>query len=133
MKIFGSVDVLKAVFEYQMDEVFNAETYLDFLEQIAKKYHRKKICYIQDNASYHKDKDVWAWFGEHRRQIEVFNLPPYSPELNAIETVWHHVRMTGTHNRYFDSRDEIVDTLHQVFGDIRKNPSQIRGYMAPFL
>lgn len=100
---------------------------------MAKKYHGKKICYIQDNASYHKDKHVWLWFKDHREQIEVFNLPPYSPELNAIETVWHHVRMKGTHNRYFDSRDEIIDTLHQVFGDIQKNPNQIRGYLSPYL
>lgn len=100
---------------------------------MAKKYHRKKICYIQDNASYHKDKNIWEWFKDHRSKIEVFNLPPYSPELNAAETLWHHTRMKGTHNRYFDSRDEIVDTLHQIFGDIQKNPNQIRGYLEPFL
>lgn len=131
--MFGCIDILNAKFNYRLDEVFNATTYLNFLEQVAKKYHRKKICYIQDNASYHKDKNIWEWFKDHRSKIEVFNLPPYSPELNATETLWHHVRMKGTHNRYFDSRDEIVDTLHQVFGDIQKNPSQIRGYLKPFL
>ena len=34
------------------------------------------------------------WFHDHRKNIEVFNLPPYSPELNAIETLWHHTSVT---------------------------------------
>jgi hypothetical protein len=27
---------------------------------------------IQDNASYHKDGEVWAWFGENRHWLEVY-------------------------------------------------------------
>lgn len=104
-----------------------------FLEQVAKKYHGRKICYIQDNASYHKDKNVWTWFKDHRSAIEVVNLPPYSPELNAAEPLWHHTRMNGTHNRYFDTKDEIIDTLIQVFDDMKNRPDQIKGYMVPFL
>lgn len=106
---------------------------MNFLEQVAKKYHRKKICYVQDNASYHKDKNVWAWFKDHRSCIEVVNLPPYSPELNATEPLWHHARVRGTHNRYFDTKDEIVDTLIQIFDGMKNNPDEIRGYMMPFL
>ncbi len=104
-----------------------------FLEQIAKQYHGQHIFYIQDNASYHKDKDVWQWFKDHRKNIEVYNLPPYSPEYNAIEHLWHHTRMSGTHNRYFESIDEIANTLTRVFRSIQKNPDQIRGYLNPFL
>lgn len=67
--------------------MFNANSYLKFLEQVAKRYYRKHIFYIQDNASYHKDGDVWNWFKDHRKWIEAINLPPYSPELNATEFV----------------------------------------------
>jgi len=131
--VFGCVDIKSAQFNYRCDEVFNAKTYLVFLEQIARRYHGRHIFYIQDNASYHKDKTVWQWFKDHRKGIEVFNLPPYSPEFNAIETLWHHTRMKGTHNRYFETKSEIVDTLTRVFRSIQKNPKQIQGYLAPFL
>jgi transposase len=133
VKIFGCVDIISAQFNYQRDEVFNAATYLNFLEKVAKRYHSRHIFYIQDNASYHKDKDVWLWFHDHRKNIEVFNLPPYSPELNAVEALWHHTRMKGTHNRYFETKDEIIDTLTRVFISIQKKPDQIRGYLNPFL
>jgi transposase len=132
IKIFGCIDIYSARFLYRRDSVFNAVNYMGFLEQIAKHYHGQKVYYIQDNASYHKDKNVWDWFKANRRWIEVHNLPPYSPEYNAAEPLWKFTRKTGTHNRYFESESEIIDTLNRVFKSIQKNPSQILGYLKPF-
>lgn len=124
---------MSAKFNYRVDEVFNAKSYLEFLDGIAKKYCKKRIFYIQDNASYHKDGDVWNWFKDNRRWIEVYNLPPYSPELNATERLWHHTRISGTHNRYFESKSALLQALEHVFADMQKDHSKIRGYLAPFL
>jgi transposase len=135
IKIFGCVNIVDAKFIYRRDTVFNAETYLEFLEQVARQYYRKskkKIFYIQDNASYHKDEMVWEWFSDHRKYIEVYNLPPYSPEFNAAEPLWKHTRKIGTHNRYFDNENAIMDTLTKVFKGIQKNPKHIEGYIKPF-
>lgn len=131
--MFGSVDLFAARFLYKFTEVFNAKTYLAYLEQIARAYFPRNTVLIQDNASYHKDKDVWAWFKENRKWLTVYNLPPYAPELNAIERLWHYTRITGTHNRYFATQDELLDTLARVFRDIQRHPQHIRGYLAPFL
>lgn len=106
VKIFGCVDVFSARFHFHRDDVFNAGTYLVFLEQLAKRYHGQRVHYIQDNASYHKDKTVWSWFKDNRSWIEVYNLPPYSPEFNAQEPLWKHTRKSGTHNKYFETQDE---------------------------
>ena len=116
-----------------MDEVFNAKTYMEFLEKIAKIYNGQKIFYIQDNASYHKNEEVWSWFKDNRKWIEVYNLPPYSPEFNATERLWHHTRISGTHNRYFDSKTALFEALEHVFADMKNDPSKIRGYLQPFL
>ena len=78
IKIFGLVEIGSARFGYHRDEVFNAQTYGDFLERrLAKVYFPRKTILIQDNASYHKDKNVWAWFKENRTWLTVYNLPPY--------------------------------------------------------
>lgn len=113
-------------------EVFNAKTYLEFLEQVARVYHRKKIVYIQDNASYHKNSQVWDWFGDNRKWMDVVNLPPYSPEFNATERLWHHTRITGTHNRYFETSALLLNALETVFAEVKNNPSSIDGYLKPF-
>lgn len=105
-----------------------------FLETVlAKNYYPKQVCYIQDNASYHKDSDVWKWFSENKHWLHVKNLPPYCPELNATECIWHHTRVKGIHNQYFDSTAKIIANLEEVFHDIQKDPKQIEGYLHPFL
>jgi transposase len=134
VKVYGCVELVSAKFIYQMtDESFNAETYIEFLELIASKYHKKRIMYIQDNASYHKDSEVWEWFGDNRKWIEVYNLPQYSPEFNAAEPIWKYTRKVGTHNKCFNSQDEIYSTLEAVFEDVKKHPTRIKGYLRPFL
>lgn len=135
VKVFGCIDIHQSKFLYQFTQSkFNAEAYIHFLESVlAKKYYPKKVCYIQDNASYHKDKNVWAWFAENQHWLHVKNLPPYCPELNATEHIWHHTRVSGIHNQYFDSKEKIVTNLEIVFSDIKKHPKQIQGYLQPFL
>ena len=39
----------------------------------------------------------------------LLNLPPYSPELNLVETVWTYLRDNTLSNRVFDDYDTIVD------------------------
>jgi transposase len=117
-----------------IDEVFNSTTYMVFLETTVSKFFEKsrRIHYIQDGASYHKDGDIWYWFRENRKWIEVYNLPSYSPEFNATETLWKYTRKEGTHNVTFESKAEVVDCLTGVFSGIRKNPDSIAGYLKPF-
>ena len=45
----------------------------------------RKVFLILDNLNVHKAKKVRAWLDERSEQIEVFFLPPYSPELNPDE------------------------------------------------
>src|SRR5207253_866043 len=66
-------------FHYRQDTVFNASTYFAFLQQLARSYRRMGAVLIQDNATYHKDGDLWAWFDANRHWLEVHQLPPYSP------------------------------------------------------
>lgn len=132
MKLFGAVELYTARFQYHRAAVFNAETYLDFLEQLARRYYPKRTHLIHDNASYHKDEGVVDWFKGNGSWLAVHPLPAYSPELNAVERIWHHTRVKGTHNRYFVNESELVGTLNRVFRDIQNHPNHICGYLQPF-
>jgi len=133
VKIFGSVEVYSGRFIYRRGTVFNAGSYLEYVEQVARRYYPQPVIWIQDNASYHKQEAVWQWFAAERDWWHVVNLPPYSPELNATERLWHHVRTTGTHNRYFATERELCATLTSVFRSMQRRPEQILGYLQPFL
>jgi hypothetical protein len=96
VKILGAIELWQTRFHYQQDTVFNAMTYLAFLERLVSRYRRHGAILIQDNASYHKKEAVWNWFSANRDWLEVHQLPPYSPEFNptgaAVEIhpqEWH--------------------------------------------
>jgi transposase len=102
------------------------------LEQLARRYRRQGVMLIQDNASYHKDGEVWKWFNENRHWLEVHQLPPYSPQLNPTERLWQYTRRNGTHNRYFSEPAALVNTLTRVLGEIQRYPELIRPYLHSF-
>ena len=132
LKIFGTIDLYGGRFLYQFQKVFNADTYREYLERILRRYFPQKIYLIHDNATYHRDKEVWRWFSQERKYIEVYNLPAYSPEFNALEKIWHHTRLHGTHNRYFPTQQDLFSTLVSTFRSIQQNPSQIMGYLQTY-
>ena len=73
------------------------------------------------------------WVADQRGRFHLVPLPKYSPDLNAEERIWHHVRMSATHNRYHASKPEFVSALGGTLRDIALNPQQIAGYLVPFL
>ncbi|RLC29301.1 hypothetical protein DRH13_05940 [Candidatus Woesebacteria bacterium] len=56
IKIFGSVELRSARFLNQRAKVFNSETYINYLEHLARYYYPCRVYQIQDNASYHKKR-----------------------------------------------------------------------------
>lgn len=91
-----------------------------------------RVYLIQDNASYHKKPEVYAWFGANRMRVEVNLLPSYSPEYNAVERIWNYTRKHSTHNRYFDTVAELCESLFDTFADIQEHPENILGLLNPF-
>ena len=135
VKIFASVEVYSGEFIYRSEQVFNGETYLDFLEsRLVRRYYRRgrRVIYIHDNAPYHREERVLEWFAANASWLELHCLPAYSPDLNAAEPLWHHTRVHATHNRSFKNTGEILDSLERTFHSIQKQPQQIFGYLRPF-
>jgi transposase len=132
VKILGAIELRRTRFHYRQDSVFNASTYLAFLELLAQHYRHQGAILIQDNASYHKDADVWRWFSANRHWLEVHQLPAYSPELNPTERLWQYTRKNGTHNRYFASQAELASTLTRVFREMQSYPELIHSSLVPF-
>jgi len=67
-----------------IEEAFNSDRLIDFLKALVKDTDRK-VFLILDNLRVHHSKQVKAWVKDHKKQMEVFYLPSYSPELNPYE------------------------------------------------
>jgi len=74
-----------------LDGRFNSEVFQRFLARMIK-YSKQKIFFIADGHPAHKTKKLKEWLAYNKHRIEVFFLPPYSPELNPQEYVNQDVK-----------------------------------------
>lgn len=81
---------------------------------------------ILDNSRYHHARILKPWLHEHRKLLSLDFLPPYSPELNAIERVWKLTRRLCTHDRYFPVLEELIETIFSQFDPWRKPNQTLR-------
>ena len=58
---------------------------------------------IMDQAGWHKSRELALPEG-----ITVLLLPPYSPELNPVENLWHYLRSHYLSNRSYDDYDALL-------------------------
>lgn len=116
ISLFGSINTVNGQFVYRFSTIFNAETFLEHLNQILSyRPPNKKILLILDNARYHHARYIRPWLEKNKRLIELLFLPPYSPELNPTELIWKRTRYKATHNRYFPTIDSLCDALEIQF------------------
>jgi transposase len=81
-----------------------------YLDEFSKEYSNKDILIILDQAGWHKAKDL-----KIPENTALMFLPPYSPELNPVEKLWHWLRKEVTHNSLFKTLEELMDGLEKEF------------------
>ncbi len=50
--------------------------------------------------------------------IELWFLPPYSPELNPVERLWKRMKQVMLHNRIYDSLFHLEEAIIQFFSEL---------------
>jgi len=75
-----------------------------------------KIVIILDNASFHKRKDILAQIEAKMPNIIWEFLPPYSPDYNLIELVWHSAKEYIAH-RLFESVSQLEELLNKLLNE----------------
>jgi transposase len=106
--VYGGVDYKTGKLTYTLADTKSGAEFLAFLVVLVARYVGRKIVLVCDNGRFHATKAVQQWLAEHRDQIEVFWLPPYSPSLNLIERLWGHIKRTILANVLFADLHELV-------------------------
>jgi len=70
---------------------------------------------ILDNAGYHTGCEVADWLALHPR-IKLHFLPPYSPNLNAIERIWKIMHQHTTNNQYHATFKQFTESIRKFPG-----------------
>ena len=101
--IFGALIDGKKMY-YEWYDKLNAHCFIQFLQRFILTLNpNKKYIFILDNAPAHKAKMTKEYIKSVSPNFHIEYLPPYSPQLNCIETCWKITRHEVTSANFFKS------------------------------
>lgn len=117
---FGALNVVTKKEELIRLDWQNTKNIIEALREMTKRYPGKKCCFIWDNATWHRSKELRALLGQNKdRQDNEFAhirfiwLPPYSPDYNPQEHVWK-VAKSAVKNNITSTFNGLKDIFEQA-------------------
>ncbi len=96
----------------------NKKIWEGYLEALSKHRPEELKILVIDNAGFHSLKDIHV-----PQNIAFINIPPYSPELNACERMWHYIK-SKFKNKVMANMEELKSWLHNQVRSI--TPKQVK-------
>lgn len=111
------------IYEQNMD----ADLFVTFLERLIESSD-KKIFLILDNLRVHHSKIVKTWVEEHQKQIALFYLPAYSPDLNPDEYLNNDFKRNVNAKHIPVNKKELAKNTEDFMTMLSNNPQRIVNY-----
>ena len=109
----GAINLTKMKCVTQEYKTVDTEAMIDFFKKLEASSQASRIYVILDNARANKNKKLDEFLKGSR--IKPCYLPPYSPNLNAIERLWKVLREQIVYNRYYESCIVFFDAVRGFF------------------
>ena len=98
-----------------------------FLERLIEGAPRK-VFLILDRLRVHRAGRVRDWLAAHRARIEVFHLPPYSPELNPDEGLNADLKRAMARKAPARSKQQLRQAAISHMRRLAKSPARVRSF-----
>lgn len=106
---------------------FSSEVFIEFLKRLIKQ-NKRKVYLIVDNLAVHKSTKVMEWVNEHKSRIELFFLPPYSPDMNPDELLNQDLKANIYKVKRPTDRNELKSMVISKLKSFQRNPKKIQNY-----
>lgn len=107
-ELFGAINIRTGHRIVTIEKRLNQLTFQGFLTEIRRRYRRGEIHLILDKHSAHTAKATERL--AERLGIELHPLPTQSPELNAVDHLWRHVKEHTAANRQYETVDDLAES-----------------------
>jgi transposase len=104
-----------------------AAKFIAFLKRLIHNAQRM-IFLIVDGHPAHKAKMVVRFIESVKDRLQLFSLPPYSPELNPDERVWNDLKNNAVGRKFIDSPKELNKAVISHLRLVQKSPDRVRSY-----
>jgi len=109
------------------DESINVDRFIDFLQKVIDSSD-KKVYMIVDNLRVHHAKLVTKWVEEHKDQLAIFYLPPYSPEFNPDEYLNQDYKRNANKNNLPFTKAQLKKNTLAYMNEIVVNEEKVANF-----
>ena len=110
-----------------LDGAIKAPVLIDFLQRLIHGA-RRKVFLILDRLPVHRAALVREWLARHKRQIEVFSLPSYTPELNPDEGLNADLKQNVMRKAPMRSKQHLKQATISHMRRLSNSPARVRSY-----
>ncbi|MFM8834808.1 MAG: IS630 family transposase [Cytophagales bacterium] len=114
LNIIGALNLETMTLHRQEYATLNAENVRAFLTGLLDAQPQGTMHVILDRGRYQNCKAIWEFAAENPR-LRLHYLPPYSPNINAIEPAWKIMHEHTTNNQYYPTFKEFTEKIHHFF------------------
>jgi len=105
----------------------NADVFIEFLNRLMVGAARK-VFLIVDRGSAHRAKKTKAFVEAQGGALQLFYLPPYSPDLNPDELVWNHVKTNSVGRTATIDKESFKRVVLTALRSLQRQPKQIASF-----
>lgn len=105
----------------------NANAFIDFLKRLIHNWQRS-VFLIVDGHPVHRSIAVSDFVASTKGRLQLFYLPPYSPELNPDEQVWNHLKNHDIGRQPVNDIDQLKRIIISHLRKLQKLPSLIKSF-----
>lgn len=106
---------------------FTAAVFVGFLRRLLR-HAGRKVFLMVDEHPVHVSTAVERWLKRHRRQIRMFTLPGYSPELNPDELLNQDVKTNAVGRRRPRHKSELMGNVRRYLWSTQRQPGKVQRY-----
>lgn len=105
----------------------NSDRFIEFGSRLLKQ-RDENVFLIVDNLPAHKTKAVREWVWNNRGRLQIFYLPPYSPELNPDEYLNQDLKVNITGKVSMIGPDDLKKGVTDFMKKRKRKPEQVKKY-----
>ena len=106
---------------------FTGTVMIDFLQRLIKQ-NKQKVFLIVDGHPVHRSRQVKRWVYRHRKRIQLFFLPGYSPQLNPDELLNQDVKTNAVGRNRPQNQPEMMCQVRSYLRSTQHRPQIVKNY-----
>ena len=108
-----------------VEGTITSDTFIGFLKRLIHNWPRP-VFLIVDGHPVHRSAAVSRFVASTEGRLQLFRLPPYSPELNPDEQVWNHLKNHRVGKQAIAGPDHLKRAVLSHLRKMQKLPSLVR-------